>query len=99
MAYKVIATFRDLQDNNHLYHAGDTFPRKGTVASPKRITELATNSNKAGKQFIELIPDEPILDPEAKGTHYLEADLGNGQEEAKSEPKKATKKRSTKKKA
>ena len=27
--FKVISRFADLQDNNHVYEAGDVFPREG----------------------------------------------------------------------
>ena len=44
--YKVIKYFTDLQDNEHPYNAGDTFPRDGLTVSRERIIELATASNK-----------------------------------------------------
>ena len=44
--YKVIHWFRDMQDENHLYSVGDSFPRSGVSASDERIEELASNKNK-----------------------------------------------------
>ena len=37
--YKVIKYFTDLQDNEHPYNAGDTFPRDGLTVSRERIIE------------------------------------------------------------
>lgn len=51
--YKVIAYFTDLQDNNHEYNVGDTYPRKGLEVKPERIEELAGSDNKQGKPLIE----------------------------------------------
>lgn len=44
--YKVIVRFVDLQDDNHVYHVGDVFPRMGKHVSDKRIAELAGTENK-----------------------------------------------------
>ena len=38
--YKVIKNFTDLQDKNHKYVAGDTYPRNGLTVSEERINEL-----------------------------------------------------------
>lgn len=51
--YKVIHYFTDLQDNNHEYNVGDTFPRIGLEVSDKRIQELAGSDNKQYKPLIE----------------------------------------------
>jgi hypothetical protein len=53
--YKVITFFVDLQDNNHPYNAGDTFPRKGLAVTKERLAELAGSENKQGKPLIELV--------------------------------------------
>ncbi len=57
--YKVIEHFTDLQDNNHPYNVGDTFPRSGLSVSDGRIAELAGNYNKRGIPLIELVKEEP----------------------------------------
>lgn len=59
--YKAIIDFVDLQDNNHKYHAGDQFPRKGYEPSTDRIAELLSKKNKRGKAVIaEDVPaDKP----------------------------------------
>lgn len=40
MAYKVIADFRDKNDDLYLYKIGDTFPRKGKRPTQARKDEL-----------------------------------------------------------
>lgn len=57
MAYRVIKHFVDLQDNNHKYDIGDTFPRKGLNVLQSRINELATNKNLQKTPLIEEIPE------------------------------------------
>lgn len=51
--YKVIHYFTDLQDDNHEYNVGDTFPRIGLEVSDNRIQELAGSDNKQYKPLIE----------------------------------------------
>ena len=55
--YKVIKHFVDLQDNNHKYDVGDTYPRKGLSVLPSRIKELASNKNLQKTPLIEEIPE------------------------------------------
>ena len=50
--YEVIRFFTDLQDSNHPYNVGDTYPREGVTVKPERIAELAGASN---RQFTPLI--------------------------------------------
>ena len=40
MAYKTTKAIRDLQDNQHYYRAGDTFPRNGLKVDDERVAEL-----------------------------------------------------------
>lgn len=40
MAYKTTKAIRDLQDNQHYYRAGDTFPRKNLQVDDERVAEL-----------------------------------------------------------
>ena len=49
--YVVIKDFRDLQDDLHLYRAGDKYPRKGRVKK-ERIEELMSDKNLAGEPLI-----------------------------------------------
>ena len=48
MSYKVIHYFTDLQDFNHPYKVGDSFPRLGLKVSEDRLKELASKNNKQG---------------------------------------------------
>ena len=56
--YKVIKHFIDLQDNNHKYDVGDTYPRKGLNVLQSRINELASHKNKQKTPLIEEIPEK-----------------------------------------
>lgn len=56
--YRAIKSFRDLQDNNYLYQAGDIFPRKGMEVSVERIEELSTDKNRRGEPMIEVVVEE-----------------------------------------
>jgi hypothetical protein len=60
MGYTVIHYFVDLQDSNHPYKVGDTFPRLGLVVSDARLKELSSNRNKQGKPLIEKSEEKSI---------------------------------------
>lgn len=52
--YKVINSFKDLEDNGHIYIKDkDIYPREGLEPTKKRIKELASTKNKIGKILIE----------------------------------------------
>ena len=53
MAYRVIKFFTDMQDGNHEYKVGDTYPREGVKVSPSRIHELLSNKNSHGQPLIQ----------------------------------------------
>ena len=57
--YKVIKSFTDLQDNNHAYSVGDTFPHNGVEVDAERIAELASDKNRLGVPLIEEISGKP----------------------------------------
>lgn len=59
--YKVIEYFTDLQDNNHEYNVGDTFPRDGLSISDERLTELSTKNNRQNKPLIERVEEQTKL--------------------------------------
>lgn len=62
--YKVIEDFADLQDHEHIYHAGDTFPRIGVSVSEERVQELSTSRNRIGRALI----GEPVEEaPKRRG--------------------------------
>ncbi len=56
--YKVIRYFTDLQDHDHAYNVGDTFPRNGLTVTQSRLDELAGNSNKQGRALIEVVKED-----------------------------------------
>lgn len=53
MAYRVIKFFTDMQDGNHEYKVGDTYPREGVKVSPARIHELSTGENRQNEPLIQ----------------------------------------------
>lgn len=58
--YEVIKHFTDLQDDNHPYYVGETFPRKGLKVTDERLAELAGSNNKQGQPLIKKVekPEE-----------------------------------------
>lgn len=48
----MIERFADLQDDNRIYEAGDTYPRPGFDVSPERLAELAGSDNRTGEPLI-----------------------------------------------
>lgn len=67
--HKALVNFVDLRDNNHRYHAGDSFPREGYEVSDDRIAELCSDQNKLGKPVIaeEKPVDEAPVEKPKKG--------------------------------
>jgi hypothetical protein len=55
--YKVIKHFTDMQDNNHPYNVGDTYPRKGVKVLASRYKELSGSNNRQGCPLIEEIEE------------------------------------------
>ncbi len=54
--YKVVHTFKDLEDNEHIYLENkDIYPRNGLEPTKKRIKELSSTKNKIGKILIEKV--------------------------------------------
>lgn len=57
--YKVINSFKDLEDNEHIYIKDkDIYPREGLEPTKKRIKELSSAKNKIGKILIEKIENK-----------------------------------------
>lgn len=59
MGYKVIRYFTDLQDNDHPYNVGDTFPRDGLDVTVERAAELASRNNAQKTPLIVAVNTEP----------------------------------------
>jgi len=57
MSYVVIKDFKDLQDDNHIYRAGDKYPRKGR-AKKERVEELSGSDNRRGEPLIREEEDD-----------------------------------------
>lgn len=53
MQYTVISPFADLQDNNHVYNAGDKYPRQGLTVTEGRIAELSSGANRLRTPLIK----------------------------------------------
>ena len=51
--YVAAVDFIDLEDNEYLDRAGETYPRPGLKPKKKRIESLSTNANKMGYPLIE----------------------------------------------
>ena len=58
MKYVTIKRFTDLQDGNHPYNVGDTFPREGLTVTDSRLQELSTTSNRRGIPLIEAVDED-----------------------------------------
>ena len=57
--YRVKVYFTDLQDNNHPYTAGDTYPRAGLEVSADRLAELSGCNNLRKIPLIEKVKEAP----------------------------------------
>lgn len=66
--YKAVVLFTDLQDNNHEYPVGATYPREGYTPTQERIESLLSVKNRRGIPVIEAIefmnPPEDAQDSE-----------------------------------
>lgn len=58
MKYKVIHSFKDKEDNNKVYSAGDEYPRGKHKPSKKRIEELTKKHPDHKVAFIEEVKDK-----------------------------------------
>ena len=72
--YKVIKRFVDLQDNNHKYDVGDTYPRKGMNVLQSRINELASDKNLQKTPLIEEILEKVEEPKKEKKSKSVEPD-------------------------
>ncbi|WP_347104384.1 hypothetical protein [Streptococcus anginosus] len=65
MSYKVIRSFKDLNDpEKHDYVVGDSFPREGHDPSEEFISSLLTGYNSAGSIFIAVADEQEVNDEE-----------------------------------
>ena len=56
--YEVIEFFTDMQDFDHPYSVGDTFPRSGLKVSEDRLSELSSTNNRRKIQLIKKVSEE-----------------------------------------
>ena len=81
--YKI---FKDLQDKEHIYKKGDTYPREGYQPTQKRIKELASKNNKIGETLIKKIEEASVQDKvESDETKEGQKDDSNSNKEGKIE--------------
>jgi len=90
MQYIVVKDFSDIQDDRHVYHAGDTFPRMGLEVSAERVAELASDNNKRGEILIKAVKvaQEPEIQPVSDETEVFDEII----DKEKRPPKKSNKK-------
>lgn len=58
MKYIATVYFTDLKDNNHVYNAGDRYPRQGYEPTAERIAELSSDANKRKRPVIAAIEED-----------------------------------------
>ena len=63
MTYKAKITFRDLQDNEHVYQVGDIYPRDGYEPSKERVAEVL---EKGGIEPVEPSKELTVKELKAK---------------------------------
>lgn len=63
--------FKDLEDNNHIYKKGDTYPREGLEPTKKRIKELSSEKNKIGKILIQKVEVDETEKEETENTEEV----------------------------
>lgn len=63
IVYTATRDFIDLKDNEHLYHAGELFPRAGLTVSEERVAELASTDNASGSILIKAVEIGEISKP------------------------------------
>ena len=75
MSYKVIHYFEDLQDFNHPYKPGDTFPRLGMKVSEDRLKELSSANNRQKKPLIKADGEDAPASKEVEKKEYSKTDI------------------------
>ena len=80
--YKVIKTFVDLKDGGYRYNEGDTYPRKGIVASEARIAELSGARNRQSTPLIKKVKKNEEQAPETTHTEEQPVEASEVEEQA-----------------
>jgi hypothetical protein len=97
MKYKVIVEFADLEDGNHVYHVGDTYPRHGLAPAKERVGFLQSSQNLLHTPVIEAVEvtdfDNAMNEPVEQGTvESAEEKPKTAKEKPKRRTRKTTKK-------
>lgn len=101
--FEVLNDFIEKEHKDLLYKAGETYPKAGFKADPKRVGYLQSNENIYNKAFLgpELekeknkAPKEPVKD-ETSSEDLSPAADENEDKEDKEKPKRTTKKETNK---
>lgn len=80
MTYRVIKEFLDLEDQNHRYTVGDTYPRGGLAPTKERIMFLLSSQNLLHTPVIEEVVgfDDEMNEPVEQGTVEQKNDGADG---------------------
>lgn len=79
MAYKVLASFYDLQDGEHYYEKGTTFPRLDAGYKPNQerfdfIESAGFIENDKAEEVVEEVSEEVAAEPKKRGRKKKTAD-------------------------
>lgn len=92
MKYKVIVEFADLEDGNHIYHVGDTYPRQGLAPAKERVGFLHSSQNLLHTPVIEAVEvtdfDDAMNEPVEQG----KVEAAEEQPKTADKPKRRTRK-------
>jgi len=101
MRYPVLSTFIEKEHNKTLYKEGETYPKKGFEADPKRVAFLQSNKNKYKIAFLgedqEEVAAKQKAEEEAKAKAEAEA-KEKAEAKVKSEAKQKAAEKENKKK-
>lgn len=68
--FKVTKDFTDLKDGNHIYRAGDDYPREGKEVDEERLAELSGTENKRGEALIVAVNDGDNIESNEGAADY-----------------------------
>lgn len=88
--FKVLAYFKDGEDNRYEYNVGDIYPRKGYTPSAERVRGLLGRNNKRNSPLIVEVEEVKTSDKKPENVETLSVEVP--------EKKKTTRKRKTTKK-
>lgn len=89
--YKVLAYFKDSDDNRYEYHKGDEYPRKGYTPSAERVRGLLGKNNKRNNPVIIEVEDVETAEKTPKKVKKAEIEVETPEKAVKKPRKKAKK--------